>query len=383
MANKRDYYEVLGVKKGASKDEIKSAYRKLAKTYHPDNKETGNEAKFKEVQEAYDILYDDQKRSAYDQFGFAAFEQAGTNPGANPFEGGFGGFGGGGDSIFDDVINQFFGGGSRRRQNTTGPRRGNDRIVTMNIEFMDAIKGGTYTINLPIDEQCPRCKGTGARDSNSIKTCSQCGGRGYVRTQRRTLFGVMEGQDTCPVCGGVGKVITDKCPDCSGKGYIRRKKDIDVKVPAGINNGQQIISKGNGERGANGGPNGDLIIEVNIKPHPIFQREGNDIHIELPLEYADAVLGTKLVVPTAYGEVEVTIPSGTQPNQTLKLRGQGVKESRTGRIGDEYVHIKLVVPTAPSREQRKILDDYRAATTKSESEIYIEKSRKILKNQKN
>ena len=382
MANKRDYYEVLGVKKSASKDEIKSAYRKLAKTYHPDNKETGNEAKFKEVQEAYDVLYDDQKRSAYDQFGHAAFEQAGGNPGANPFEGGFGFGGGNGDSIFDDVINSFFGGGARR-QTKTGPRRGNDRIVTMNIEFMDAIKGGTYTINLAVDEQCSRCKGTGAKDPSSIKTCSQCGGRGYVRSQRRTLFGVMESQDACPVCGGSGKVITDRCPDCGGKGYIRRKKDIDVKVPAGINTGQQIILKGYGERGNNGGPNGDLIIEVNIKPHQIFQREGNDIHIQLPLDYFEAALGTKVNIPTPYGEVELTIPSGTQPNQVLKLRGQGVKETRTGRTGDEYVHIKLVVPTSLNREQKKSLESYREATGRSESENFVDKTRKILNNSKN
>ena len=382
MANKRDYYEVLGVKKSASKDEIKSAYRKLAKTYHPDNKETGNETKFKEVQEAYDVLYDDQKRSAYDQFGHAAFEQAGGNPGANPFEGGFGFGGGNGDSIFDDVINSFFGGGARR-QTKTGPRRGNDRIVTMNIEFMDAIKGGTYTINLAVDEQCSRCKGTGAKDPSSIKTCSQCGGRGYVRSQRRTLFGVMESQDACPVCGGSGKVITDRCPDCGGKGYIRRKKDIDVKVPAGINTGQQIILKGYGERGNNGGPNGDLIIEVNIKPHQIFQREGNDIHIQLPLDYFEAALGTKVNIPTPYGEVELTIPAGTQPNQILKLRGQGVKETRTGRTGDEYVHIKLVVPTSLNREQKKSLESYREATGRSESENFVDKTRKILNNSKN
>ena len=382
MANKRDYYEVLGVKKGASKDEIKSAYRKLAKTYHPDNKETGNEAKFKEVQEAYDVLYDDQKRSAYDQFGHAAFEQAGGNPGANPFEGGFGGFGGGGESIFDDVINSFFGGG-RRSQSKTGPRRGNDRIVTMNIDFMDAIKGGTYTINLAVDETCSRCKGSGAKDSSSIKTCSQCGGRGYVRTQRRTLFGMMESQDACPVCGGAGKVITDKCPDCGGKGYIRRKKDIDVKVPAGINTGQQIILTGYGERGNNGGQNGDLIIEVNIKPHQIFQREGNDIHIVLPLDYFEAALGTKVSIPTVYGEVDLTIPAGTQPNQILKLRGQGVKESRTGRTGDEYVHVKMTVPTTLNREQRKILESYKAATPKSESENFVDKTRRILNNNKN
>lgn len=379
MASKRDLYEVLGIKKGASKDEIKSAYRKLAKVYHPDNKETGNEAKFKEIQEAYDILYDDNKRASYDQFGFAAFEQAGGNPGGNPFEGGFGGFGGDG-SIFDDVINSFFGGGARRSSSSrNGPRRGNDRLVTMNIDFMDAIKGGTYTINLTVEETCPNCRGTGAKNSNSIKSCSNCGGRGYVRTTRRTLFGMMESQDACPVCGGAGKVITDKCPNCSGKGYIRKKKDIDIKVPGGINTGQQIEVSGYGERGVNGGSNGDLIVEVNVKPHPIFQREGNDIHIQLPIDFVDAALGTKVNIPTVYGEVELVIPSGTQPGQILKLRGQGVKDVRNGRSGDQYVHIKVVVPTSLNKEERKALEDLRSASKESASASFIDKVKKMFK----
>lgn len=375
MANKRDYYEVLGVNKSASKDEIKSAYRKLAKKFHPDNKETGDEAKFKEIQEAYDILYDDQKRAAYDQFGFAAFEQAGGNPGGNPFEGA--GFGGA-ETIFDDVINSFFGGG-RRNANPSGPRRGNDRIVTMNIDFMDAIKGGEYTINLSVDEKCPKCNGTGAKDGKAMKTCTQCAGRGYVRMQRRSLFGVIESQEACPVCNGAGKIITDKCPDCGGKGYTRKKKDIDVKVPAGINTGQQILISGYGERGVNGGNNGDLVVEVNVKPHSVFKREGNDIHIELPLGMVDAALGIKINIPTVYGEGELTIPAGTQPGQILKLRGQGVKDERTGRSGDQYVHIKVVVPTNLSKDQKKLLEDYRGVTPKSESQSFIEKIKNFFK----
>ena len=376
MANKRDFYEVLGIKKNASKDEIKSAYRKLAKKYHPDNKETGDEVKFKEIQEAYDILYDDQKRAAYDQFGHAAFEQAGGNPGGNPFEGGFGGFG---DDIFSDVINSFFGGGSRRSSRSAGPHRGNDRIVTMNIEFMDAIKGGTYTISLNVDEKCSRCKGTGAKDPNSIKTCTQCNGRGYVRYQRRSLFGVVESQEACPTCGGLGKTITDKCPDCSGKGYVRKKKDIDVKVFAGINTGQQIVVNGYGERGVNGGENGNLVVEVNVKPHSVFEREGNDIHIQLPLGFVDAALGTKINIPTVYGEVELVIPAGTQPGQILKLKGQGVKDERTGRSGDQFVHIKVVVPTSLTKEQKRVLEDYRSLTPKSESQTFIDKIKNLFK----
>lgn len=375
MANKRDYYETLGVKKNASKDEIKSAYRKLAKTYHPDNKETGNEAKFKEIQEAYDILYDDQKRSAYDQFGFAAFEQAGGNPGANPFEGGFSGFGGDGESIFGDIFSSFFGGG-RRQQKSSGPRRGDDRIVTMNIDFMDAVKGGEFTITLNVDEKCPKCQGTGAKDQNSIKTCGQCGGRGYVRSQRRTILGVMETQDTCPTCGGAGKIISEKCTECGGKGYTRKKKDIDVKVYPGINTGQQIVVTGYGERGYAGGPNGNLVVEVKVKPHPDFVREGNDIHITVPVDFVDAALGAKITVPTVYGEVELTVPSGTQPGQILKMRGQGVKDGRSGRSGDQYVHIKVAVPTSLSREQKRILEELKSATPKSESESFMDKLRK-------
>ena len=380
MASKRDYYEVLGVKKTATKDEIKSAYRKLAKVYHPDNKETGDEEKFKEIQEAYDILDDDQKRQAYDQFGFAAFEQTGGGPGGgNPFEGGFSGFSGDG-SIFDDVINSFFGGGGRRSSaRQSGPRRGHDKIVTMNIEFMDAISGGTYTINLQVDEQCPRCKGTGAKDPSSIRTCGQCSGRGYVRVTRRSIFGMLESQEVCPNCQGAGKVITDYCPDCGGKGYTRRKKDIDIVVPAGINTGQQVIAKGYGERGYNGGPNGDLVVEVNVKSHSIFSREGNDIHITLPLDFADAATGCKIPVPTVYGEVELTVPEGTQPGQILKLRGQGVKDSRTGRSGDQFVHVKIVVPTNLSKEQKRLLEEFKKATPTKASTSFIEKVRNLFK----
>ena len=377
MANKRDLYEVLGLKKGCTKEEIKSAYRKLAKIYHPDNKETGDEEKFKEIQEAYDILYDDKKREAYDQFGWAAFEQTGGNPGGNPFEG-FGGFSSDGGSIFDDVINSFFGGGSRRTTRS-GPHRGNDRIVTMSIDFMDAIKGATYSISLNIDETCPNCHGNGAKDANSIKTCSQCNGRGYVRIQRRSLFGVIESQEACPTCGGNGKVISERCPNCGGKGYIRKKKDIDVKVPAGINSGQQVVVHGYGERGINGGDNGDLLVEINIKPHQVFKREGNDIHMELPVDFADAALGTKIDIPTVYGEVELNIPSGTQPGQIIKLKGCGVKDLRSGRPGDQYVHVKVIVPTNLNKEQRKLLEELRKSTPNSSSKSFLDKLKNLFK----
>ena len=220
MSEKRDLYEVLGIKKGASKDEIKSAYRKLAKKYHPDNHETGDAEKFKEIQEAYDILYDDQKRSAYDQFGWAAFEQGAGQPGSNPFEGGFG-FGQ--DMDLGDIFSSIFGGGSRRQRTSAGPRRGNDAIIRVKVDFMDTILGRDIEIPLTVDETCPNCKGTGAKTANDIRTCSHCGGQGYVRVQRRSLFGMVEQQETCPYCGGKGKIITANCPNCGGKGYLKKR----------------------------------------------------------------------------------------------------------------------------------------------------------------
>lgn len=376
MAEKRDCYEILGVSKRATKDEIKSAYRKLAKKFHPDNKESGDETKFKEVQMAYDILYDDQKRSTYDQFGYAAFEQpgGGGNPGgANPFGGGFGGEG----FDFGDIFNSFFGGGSRRHANPTAPRRGNDVVMRVKVDFMDAVLGRDITIPMNIDETCSACHGSGARTPHDVKTCPTCNGRGYVRMQRRSLFGTMESEEACPNCGGSGKIITDKCPSCSGKGYNRKKKDVTVHILAGINEGQQIRVNGLGERGANGGPNGDLYVEVVIKPHPNFTRDGNDIHINVPLDFVDAVLGTDIDVPAVYGEVTLNIPAGTQPGQILRMKGQGIKDLRSGKPGNQYVHLIVKVPTSLSKEQKNILESFRAASNPKDS--FFTKFKKTFK----
>ena len=376
---KRDFYEVLGISKSASKDEIKSAYRKLAKKYHPDiNHDADAPEKFKEVQEAYDILYDDKKRQMYDQFGMAAFENGGSTGGAgNPFQGGgFSSQGFGGVDL-GDIFNSFFGGGSTRSSQNYGPQRGNDTLSRVRISFMDAINGKTITMPITYDENCSTCGGTGAKTSNDIKTCPDCGGRGYIRTQQRTICGVMENQTTCPKCGGTGKIITDKCPDCGGKGYKRVKKDMDVNIPAGINSGQQLRVAGKGERGVNGGPNGDLFLEIIVSPHQYFTRDGNDIHIEIPLDFIDAILGVKIDVPTVYGDCEVEIPAGTQPNQIIRLKGRGVKDLRKGTPGDEYVHIKLQTPTKISKEQRKLLEEYKKSETKGES--FFEKFKKAFK----
>ena len=358
MASKNDYYETLGVSKSASKDEIKSAYRKLAKKYHPDNKETGNEAKFKEVQEAYDILYDDKKRSTYDQFGHAAFEQGGGGAGGgNPFSG----FGFGEDGVdLGDIFSSFFGGGSRRNSGASaGPRKGNDSLIRVKVDFMDTITGRDIEIPVEIDEKCPRCNGTGAKDPSSVKTCPHCHGTGYVRVQRRSIFGVVEQQEVCPQCGGKGKIITDKCPDCNGQGYIHKRKNVKVHILAGINNGQQIRVTGMGERGINGGENGDLYVEIVVKPHKYFIREGNDIKLEIPLDFVDAILGTTIDVPTVYGDVQVTIPAGTQPNTVLRLKGQGVKDLRTGKPGDQYIKVIIQMPTSLTKDQRELLEKYK------------------------
>ena len=371
MPSKRDYYEVLGVSKSASKDEIKSAYRKLAKQYHPDNKETGSEEKFKEIQEAYDVLYDDNKRATYDQFGHAAFDQ---NGGQGGFGGGFGGFQ---DVDLGDIFSSFFGGGRRTRRGPTGPTRGNDAFMRVRINFMDAINGTTISIPLDFDEKCDKCYGTGAKTPNDIETCSHCNGTGSVRTRQQTLFGTVETQTECPHCHGTGKVIKNKCDACNGKGYKHVHSNVDVKVPAGINEGQQIRVPNKGERGTNGGSNGDLIIEVTIKKHDNFERDGDNIHIEVPVSMVDAALGITITVPTVYGEVEVKVPSGTQSGQILKVRGKGVKNVKTGIYGDQFIHVKVVTPTSMSKEQKALLEKYKELEGKNES--IFDKFKKMFK----
>lgn len=379
MATKRDYYEVLGLTKSATKDEIKSAYRKLAKKYHPDiNKEPGAEEKFKEVQEAYDVLYDDNKRATYDQFGHAAFDQ---NAGAGGFGGGFNGFNGfqGGfqDVDLGDIFGSFFGGGRRQRRANTGPQQGNAAFMRVRINFMDAINGTTITIPLDLDEQCGKCHGTGAKSASDVETCHTCNGTGTVRTRQQTPFGVFESQSVCPDCNGTGKTIKNKCDACGGKGYNHVHTKIDVKIPAGINEGQQIRIPNKGERGVNGGPNGDLIIEVTIKPHDSFERDGDNIHIEVPISFVDASLGVTIAVPTVYGDVDVKVPAGTQPGQILKIRGKGVKNVRTGSYGDEFIHIKVVTPTSLTKEQKELLEKYREIDKKSET--IFDKFRRLFK----
>lgn len=355
MAEKRDYYEVLGISKGASDDEIKRAYRKMAKKYHPDvNKEPGAEEKFKEINEAYEVLSDPQKKATYDQFGHAGMD------GAAGLGGGFSGFGGGGFGGFDDIFSSFFGGGfgGGGRRASNGPRKGNDRFMQMTIDFMDAIFGVNKKITIEVDEPCDHCHGTGARSQSDIQTCPTCHGSGYVVTQQRTPLGVMQSQSVCPDCHGSGKKILHTCDHCHGRGYEHKRVELDIKIPAGVQSGQQLRISGKGERGANGGPNGDLFIEVLVRRHKTFVRDGNDIRISVPISALDAILGTKIDVPTVYGDVELTIPAGTQYGQQFRLKGKGVKGART--TGDQYVEVTVEIPTKISREEKELYEKIKA-----------------------
>jgi len=370
MAENKDYYETLGVDKNASDDDIKSAYRKLAKKYHPDNKETGNAEKFKTCTEAYSVLSDPNKRKTYDQFGSAAFDQ--TAGGANPFSGtGFEGFNfnGGDFGDLNDILSSMFGfgGGSSRSSRRGGSSRGDDTLMRIKISFVDAALG--TTINLPInyDETCEHCHGTGAKDGTAYETCPECRGQGVVLMQQRSIFGIIQTQQACPRCHGTGKIIKEICPYCNGKGYNRVKKTIEVKIPAGINNGQQIRVQGKGNRGSNGGSNGDLYLEIVVSPHNSFERDGNDIHLTVPIDFIDVCVGNVLTVPTLYGDVEMKVPAGTQPNQVFKIRGKGVKDLRSDDYGDEFVHLNVKTPTDLNREQKAALQAFKEASKGNDS----------------
>lgn len=366
MADKRDYYEVLGISKGASEDEIKKAYRKLAKKYHPDvNKEADAEAKFKEINEAYEVLSDPQKKATYDQFGFAGMDGA---------AGGFGGFEGFSSGSFDDlgdIFSSFFGGGSGfggSRRTSNGPRQGQDKYLRMNVSFMDACFGKTETINLDVDEQCPNCKGSGAASPNDIETCSTCNGSGVVYRQQRTMFGMAQTQAVCPDCNGTGKKIKHACPKCAGSGYLHKRVDVDIKIPAGISSGQQLRVAGKGERGYNGGPNGDLFIEINVLPHKEFLREGKDIYLNIPVSAVDATLGCNIDIPTIHGDVTMKIPAGTQDGAKLRLKGKGVVDIRGGRQGDQICTVNVVVNKNPSKKEKDLYKQLQELQNANKSE---------------
>lgn len=352
--NKRDYYEVLGVSKTATQDEIKKAYRQLAKKYHPDLNpgDKAAEEKFKEVGEAYEVLSDETKRKQYDQFGFA-----GSQGGASGFGNGFGGFSSGGFGDFGDIFSSFFGGGGRKAANSTRPRQGDDVEQTITIDFDESINGCKKDIKVTVEDECSACGGTGAYSKNDIHTCERCHGTGTVIVEQNSLFGRVQTQTTCPKCGGRGQEITRKCEKCGGRGRVKKVKDITINIPAGISDGMSMRVEGKGEAGYNGGPNGDLYVNIRVRSDKDFRREENDIFLDVPISFTQAALGDTIDVPTPYGTVSLKIPAGTQSHTKFRIRGKGVKDVRSSSYGDEYVIVKVTTPTNLTPEEKKLLQD--------------------------
>ncbi|MCI8862794.1 MAG: molecular chaperone DnaJ [Lachnospiraceae bacterium] len=353
---KRDYYEVLGIDKNADDAAIKKAYRQLAKKYHPDMNPGNQEAekKFKEASEAYAVLSDPDKRRQYDQFGHAAFEGGAGG-------GGFGGFdftGADMGDIFGDIFGDLFGGGRSRRANN-GPMQGANLRAQIRVTFEEAVFGCDKEIELTLKDECGKCNGTGAKPGTSPITCTKCGGKGQVVYTQQSLFGMVQNVRTCPDCNGTGKVIKEKCPDCYGTGYISNKKKIAVTVPAGIDNGQSIRIRGKGEPGVNGGPRGDLLVEVLVSRHPIFQRQDTNIYSTAPISFVTAALGGTVRIKTVDGEVEYDVKAGTQTDTRVRLKGKGVPSLRNKNVrGDHYVTLVVQVPTDLSKDAKEALRAY-------------------------
>ena len=374
---KRDYYEVLGVSKTADEKEIKSAFRRLAKQYHPDiNKEADAADKFKEVQEAYEVLSDPQKRKTYDQFGHAAFE--------NNAGGGYGGFGGfssgfGFDDIdLSDILSGVFGSGfgfSSSSSKGNRARKGNDVLYKLNISFMEAVYGCSKDITVDVHETCNECNGKGGHGET---TCSRCHGSGTVTEESRTMFGSFMSKTTCPECSGKGKTYKETCSNCKGNGRVKKRKTLSVTVPAGVDNGNQIRLREKGEAGINGGPNGDLYVEFTVTQHEIFKREGNDIYMELPINIVEATLGCKKEVPLMKESIILNIPEGTQNGEKHKIKGKGVPYINSARVGDLYIVIKVVIPTKLDRKQKELFNEL-AKTDLDGNNDFIKKFKKFFK----
>ncbi len=356
MAEKRDYYEVLGVSRDADEETIKKAYKKLAKQYHPDlnpDSKTAEE-KFKEINEAYSVLSDPNERARYDQFGHegpGAGGFGGGNPfggGGNPFGGGFGGFG--------DIFETFFGGGfGGGQQDPNAPLRGNDLRVDLQVSFEEAAKGCSKEITVNRYESCGNCHGSGAAPGTGREQCTQCGGTGKIRFNQSTPFGQFQTVKTCPRCGGSGSTIKEPCPECRGSGRVRKTRKLAVNVPAGVDNGSRLRMAGEGEGGKNGGPAGDLFIYISVRPHKIFRRDGDNVYLEHDISFAEAALGAEIEVPTLDGNVKLDIPEGTQTGTTFRLRGRGFPKLRGYGRGDQHVKVKVVTPTHLSAEQKELL----------------------------
>lgn len=347
--NNTEYYDRLGVSKDASQDEIKRAYRKMSKKYHPDiNKEPGAEEKYKEVQEAYETLSDDQKRAAYDQYG-----SDGANAGFGG-QGGFGGFdGGAGFGGFEDIFSSFFGGGASRNPNA--PRQGDDLQYRVNLSFEEAVFGAEKEVHYNREATCKTCSGSGAKPGTSPVTCGRCHGQGVINVDTQTPLGVMRRQVTCDVCHGTGQEIKDPCQTCHGTGHEKQSHKVSVKIPAGVETGQQIRLAGQGEAGFNGGPYGDLFVIINVNPSDKFTRDGSTIYYTLNISFVQAALGDTVEVPTVHGNVEMTIPAGTQTGKTFRLKGKGAPRLRGGSQGDQHVTVKIVTPTKLNDAQKEAL----------------------------
>jgi molecular chaperone DnaJ len=374
LPEKRDYYEVLGVEKGASEDEIKKAYRKVAKKYHPDlnpgDKEA--EAKFKEVGEAYEVLSNPEKRARYDQFG-----HAGVDPSYGAGAGGAGAYGGAGGFGFDDlgdIFDSFFGGGfggfggGGGSRNPNGPVRGNDLRSSIVLSFLEAAKGCTKRLKISRLETCKTCGGTGAKNADAIKTCPDCHGSGQVRVTQRTPFGVINSTRTCSKCSGKGKIISDPCTACNGLGRVRVNKTIEVNIPAGIDDGQTFAVSGQGDMGINGGPAGNLNVNVSVRPDPIFDRDGFDVWCEIPITFTQAVFGDEVVVPTIDGKVKYSIHEGTQPGTTFRLKNKGIPLINGRGRGDQYVKVTIEVPKNLSAKQKDLLKQFEGASSEKNYE---------------
>lgn len=385
MADKRDYYEVLGLQKGATDEEIKKAYRACVKKYHPDlhpdDKEC--EEKMKEVNEAYECLSDADKKAKYDQFGFAGVDPSyGAGAGGGGGFGGFSGFGDMGD--IGDIFSSFFGGGGfggSSRSTPNAPRRGQDIQTYVTIDFMDACNGKKVDVKLNRMEQCPDCHGTGSAAGSGTDTCPDCHGTGYVKTAQRTPLGMISSQRPCSRCGGKGKIITNPCSACHGAGRVSVSKTVNVTIPAGIDDGQTLQVRGQGHSGLNGGPAGDLHVTVQVRPDPIFVRDEYDIHTEIPITYGQAVLGSEVTVPCIDGKVKLTIPEGTQSGTVFRLRNKGVKRlNRTDR-GDQFVTVNVEVPKNLNKAQKDLLSKFEASLGENnynKRKSFFDKVKKIL-----
>ena len=352
MADKRDYYEVLGLGKGASDDEIKKAYRKLAKKYHPDANPGSKEAeeKFKEVGEAYEVLSDSQKRAQYDQFGHAAFDQS---------MGGGGGFYGGADFDMGDIFSMFGFGGGGQASRRNGPMRGRDLNITIQISFEEAVFGCKKDIQVNVTDTCDTCHGTGAKPGTHAETCHKCNGTGQERVVQQSIFGTMQTTRTCSVCHGTGKTVKDPCTSCKGTGYVKKTKKYEINVPKGIDRGQTIRLAGKGEAGVNGGGYGDLLVTVYVKPHSYFVRKGMDIYSEKTITFAEAILGGEISINTIYGEEKYTVKPGTQPNTVITLKNSGVPSLRNDKIkGNQIVTLKVSIPTGLTEKQKMMLHNW-------------------------